>query len=46
MVFSLSAGVFKINFFENFIQEYHSNRLDPDLARHFVEPDLGLICFQ
>ena len=23
-----------------------SNRLDPDQARHFVEPDLGPICLQ
>ena len=23
-----------------------SNKLDPDQARHFVEPDLGPICLQ
>ena len=38
--------VFKINCFEKMFKEYlgASNRLDPDQARRFVEPDLGPNC--
>ena len=46
-IFFLSSAVFfKINFFKysfwNTIRV--SNSLNPDQARHFVEPDLGLNC--
>ena len=37
---------FKINFFENFFQEYQKRvKVDPDQARH-VGPDLGPNCLQ
>ena len=45
-MFLSSADFFKSNFFEKFFQEYHysGNSLDPDLAQHFVGPDLGPNC--
>ena len=48
MLFSGLLIFFKINFFKKFFQEYHLsvNRLDPDLARHFVGPNLGPNCLQ
>ena len=36
--------IFSKNPFRNTIRV--SNRLDPDQARHFVEPDLGPNCLQ
>ena len=43
--FSLKS-TFSQNSFGNTIWIRVSNRLDPDQARRFVGPDLGLICFQ
>ena len=39
---------FKINFSKKIFRECHQsvNGLDPDQARHFVRPDLGLNCLQ
>ena len=46
MLFCCLLIFFKINFFEKFFLEtiLVSNRLDPDQARHFVEPGLGPNC--
>ena len=48
MLFCRLLIFFKINFFEKKIRNTIrvSNSLDPDQARHFVGPDLGLNCLQ
>ena len=48
MLFLSSAEFFKINIFKNFFRNTSrvSNSLDPDLAQHFVGPDLGTNCFR
>ena len=57
MLFCRLLILFKINFFEKFFQVYHQSvkqfesrsgltKMDPDLARHFVGPDLDPNCLQ
>ena len=44
---SAVVGLFsKSSFPKQFFQEYVSNSLDPDQARHFVGPDLDPNCLE